>query len=519
MRDKLTILVALICATALVLVNPDLASAGKGGGGKKPPPSDDTISPGEILNLDFSDVTATTVTLTWTRTADDNYECASGPASSYEVRFLIGSTPIDESNWASATPTDQWRTLVPGTPCVGDDPPLLAEDPYKVEGLLPLTDYHFAIKAADEAGNSSPISSELSVTTLDDGWTIEVVDDGGASTSLVFDREGDKNPSISYKSGGMIHFAHFDGFDWVITDLGILGGKIDLAYESAGVPALSFLVKAAKKKDGQIVMYGLWNGVDFDPLEAVATGAAAASTSLAFDASGNASIVWSEETPQGEDLMFAIRSGSGWGAPEVIDGHAFVRDPDLAYDPAGNATVAYVASLSDSREIRFAVRSASVWGAPVTVENIPDPDTVRYPSLAFDGTDQPAIAYLHYDAAGPPFLGNQVRLAVRDADDGWPAIPEVITSRQEGGSTTSLAFDGLGNIYVAFAAVYDGGCEENGIEVAINDGSGWTFDLVTELPFCTNRVSLALDPNNFNLPAVAIKDDGNGVLKFARMNP
>ncbi|MCZ6691771.1 MAG: hypothetical protein O7H41_19460 [Planctomycetota bacterium] len=510
------ILSILACCMAFALVlSGNSATAGKGGGKGGPPPSGDTLAPGEVLNLDFSVVTGTTVTLTWTRAADDDYDCDSGPASSYDVRYMI-DTPLDESNWADATPLTGEPD--PDTPCDGGDPPLfLLEKPYPILGLLPLTNYHFAIKASDEAGNASPISADLSVFTLDDGWSIEVVDAKGNNPVLAFDPE-DGNPSIAYREGGSEKFAHFDGFlqDWVITDLGTSSGGHDLAYLSAGTPAMSYRIKAAKKKDGQKVVYALWNGTNFDAPETVAVGAEALVTSLAFDASGNASIVWTEDTSQGEDLMFATRDASGWNTPEVIDGEVFMRAPDLAYDSSGNATVAYEAKLSDgSDEIRFAVRSGSTWGAPVTVDSAPSPDGLRYPSLAYDGAGQPAIAYHYGDAAGPPFIGNQVRLAVRDAS-GWPESPEVITTRDDGSSSISLAFDGLGNPYVGFAAVYSGDCSENGVEVAFNDGSGWTFDLVTELAFCPNGVSLALDPDE--RPSVAIKDTAGGVLKFAWKN-
>ena len=520
MKNALILWVSLATAALLLAISPDLASAGngKGGGKKPPPPPDDSTAPGQVQNLDVSAVTATTVTLEWFRAADDGYDCGSGPASSYDLRYLI-DTPVDESNWAAATPTAQVPD--PSTPtCDGGTP--LPEDPFKVLGLLPLTVYHFAIKAIDEAGNASPISSDLSVTTMDDGWTIEIVPTQGSNNpTLVFD-PGDGNPSIAYRGGGSEKFAHFDGVDWVITDLGASSGGHDLVYLSAGTPAMSYRVKAAKKKDGQIIMYALWNSSmgDFDSPETVATGAAALSTSIAFDGSGNASIVYMEDGPQGEDLIFAIRGASDWdNPPEVIDGQMFVRAPDLAYDPSGNASVAYEAELSDdSHEIRFAVRSASGWDVPMTVDSAPDPDQLRYPSLAYDVGNQPAISYAYGDLAGGPSPGDQVLVARHDAFSGW-LPPESLPHVSVGYSDTSLVFDLAGTIYVAFAATYQGDCSENDVQVWFDDGSGWVPDVVTELPFCPNGVSLALDPNGGELPAVAIKDKGNGVLKFAQKNP
>lgn len=93
---------------------------------------------------------STTVTLTWTAPGDDSL---SGTASVYDVR--MSTAPIDGTNFGTAT-------RLGGAPA-----PLTAgsSQNFVVTGLTPSTQYWFAIKTQDDAGNWSGISNIVTWTT------------------------------------------------------------------------------------------------------------------------------------------------------------------------------------------------------------------------------------------------------------------------------------------------------------------------------------------------------------------
>lgn len=115
------------------------------------PESSDDIPPGAITDLAVTNVTATTVSLSWTAPADDGNE--GGPAAKYELRY--GTVPITEANFNQAT-------AVVGLPAPKD--PGTGET-FLVAGLQPSTSYYFAIKGADEVFLFSPISNVPAATT------------------------------------------------------------------------------------------------------------------------------------------------------------------------------------------------------------------------------------------------------------------------------------------------------------------------------------------------------------------
>jgi len=95
------------------------------------------------------------IDLTWTATGDD---CQVGRAASYDLRWSLAT--IQASNFDTATP-------VTGVPSPADSGTL---DQFTVTGLTPGR-YHFALKVADDDGNTSPISIEAIVDTGGDDTT------------------------------------------------------------------------------------------------------------------------------------------------------------------------------------------------------------------------------------------------------------------------------------------------------------------------------------------------------------
>jgi hypothetical protein len=115
----------------------------------------DNTPPAAITDLAVSSLTSSSATLTWTAPGDDGN---TGTASLYDVRYLQSTSPITESNWASATQAS------------GEPAPQVAglTETFTVTGLTSSITYHFAIKTADEIPNWSDLSNVI-VGTISGG--------------------------------------------------------------------------------------------------------------------------------------------------------------------------------------------------------------------------------------------------------------------------------------------------------------------------------------------------------------
>lgn len=117
----------------------------------QPPPSTDATPPAAILDLATSQITPSTVRLTWTAPGDDD---TTGTADRYDIRYSTGE--ITEANFTGAI-------------AVADPPPPFTAGTAQslvVSGLFPGTPYTFALKAADEVPNWSGLSNAPHVTTV-----------------------------------------------------------------------------------------------------------------------------------------------------------------------------------------------------------------------------------------------------------------------------------------------------------------------------------------------------------------
>lgn len=109
----------------------------------------DITQPTAITDLAISDVSQSSLVLSWTAPSD-----ASG-VTSYDIRYSIAV--INESNFSSATAV----SAIPTPVQTGAN-----QQQYISVGLIPGTNYYFAMKSVDSLGNISIISNTASATTL-----------------------------------------------------------------------------------------------------------------------------------------------------------------------------------------------------------------------------------------------------------------------------------------------------------------------------------------------------------------
>lgn len=108
------------------------------------------MAAGAQASLKSAAASPTSITLTWTAPGDDGN---SGQAALYDIRYSTSN--ITSLNFSSAAQaTDEPVPQAAGS-----------AEAFDITGLTPGTNYYFAIKAADENGNWSPISNVVSAST------------------------------------------------------------------------------------------------------------------------------------------------------------------------------------------------------------------------------------------------------------------------------------------------------------------------------------------------------------------
>lgn len=116
-------------------------------------PKPDTLPPGKVYDLEVTDSSQNSLTLSWTAPGDDG--CI-GTAWRYSLKYY--HSEITEDNWDSAN----GRVDLPTPREYGE------AETFEVTDLSPNTSYYFAIKSSDEELNWSAISNNAMGVTLSD---------------------------------------------------------------------------------------------------------------------------------------------------------------------------------------------------------------------------------------------------------------------------------------------------------------------------------------------------------------
>ncbi|MCF7918974.1 MAG: 4Fe-4S binding protein [Candidatus Cloacimonetes bacterium] len=110
----------------------------------------DITAPAQITDLSTGLPGNTSIPLNWTAVGDNGN---SGQATAYIIRYH--QYEINEENWDEATVFPQ--NMIPHLPGITEQ--------INITGLLPESEYYFAVIALDEVNNPSPISNRTNATT------------------------------------------------------------------------------------------------------------------------------------------------------------------------------------------------------------------------------------------------------------------------------------------------------------------------------------------------------------------
>ena len=108
---------------------------------------DDPVGPGAPGSARVTGVGSSGATVTFTAPADDGHEAASGPATGYEVRYLVGETITKENFYERGMAVETKGPSAPGS-----------VETVTLDDLLPQTMYSVGILAEDDCLNESALT-------------------------------------------------------------------------------------------------------------------------------------------------------------------------------------------------------------------------------------------------------------------------------------------------------------------------------------------------------------------------
>jgi len=361
---------------------------------------------------------------------------------------------------------------------------------------LPRTEFHFALKVIDEAGNTSGLSNNEIATTLTSPWLTRVINDSGRTGfwhSIAVNPDSD-TPAIAYSedSTSNVIFAQWDGQAWnKVVVAGSARAGVSLAFDPIWQnPAISHSwgkLYFSQRNEGS------WSTELVDGKASKDN-----ETSMAYDLDGNPCIAYRSLLGKANDLKIACNYGSGWEI-QYVQRVSLASDISLAFDPENSPVIAYSGdSDGDNRidSIKYAFLDNGIW-----VDEVIDSGRSSCASLVIDPvTGQRMVA----DTAD-----GMIRFY--HSNVGEATWTKVVVSE---GRRTNLAINDEGTPYISFAT-FDPDTMKIAQPATPESYDSWEIQVVENFDV---RWRTSIDTKSSGFPVVSYGDFGdfvNYTLKWA----
>jgi hypothetical protein len=227
---------------------------------------------------------------------------------------------------------------------------------------------------------------------------------------------------------------------------------------------------------------------------------------IAFDASGNAVAVWSQESaaPVRRNIWANRYTAAGWGMPVLIETSdtSNAGEPKVVVDAGGNALAVWTQDDGTASRVNFNRYTAATgnWGASGFVDTSATPDSVDV-QIALDGGGN-AIAVWAQRVGNSSSVWSS-RYAV--AASAWNAPKLLVTDDALAATSPQIAIDAAGNAWVAWSQVvgtrthivasrYSASTGLWGTAAAIESGAGDTTSQKIAMDAAGNALAVWVQP-------------------------
>jgi hypothetical protein len=224
---------------------------------------------------------------------------------------------------------------------------------------------------------------------------------------------------------------------------------------------------------------------------------------VAFDASGNAAVVWDKSDGPLGSSIWANRYtiGTGWGTAVLVETEAVYSaySPQIAFDASGNALAVWQQWGGKHFDIwanRYAAGSG--WGTAVLIE-ADDAGDAYFPQVAVDSSGNALAVWQQSDGTRPRIWSNRYA-----AGKGWSTATRLDSGNPGAGSRPQIAFDAKGNALAVWS--YGDATLANIFTSRYTAGAGWS----TAAPIGGNTTDAML------YPKVAFDAAGNAVAVWSQ---
>jgi hypothetical protein len=352
-----------------------------------------------------------------------------------------------------------------------------------VTGLKGLRTYAFIVTAGNSDGESAASSVESAVPEAEWG-TATLIEDNSGNTGppqVAFDGSGNAIAVWSQHDGAYYNIyanRYAAGSGWgtavlIETNAGNADNP-QIAFDASG-NAIAVWERNDMPANICANRYTAGSGWGTGVLLINTVDGAASAPQIAFDASGNAIAVWQQYAGTTQSIYTnRYTAGSGWGTAALIetDNAGDAYDPQIAFDGSGNAIAVWSQDDGTSTNIcanRYAAGSG--WGTAILIET--NAENAHIPQIAFDGSGNAVAVWIQYDGSYDSIYANRYT-----AGSGWGTAALIETNAGDA-YNPQIALDGSGNA-IAVWSQYDGADWDNVCANRYTAGSGWGTAVVIE---------------------------------------